>query len=179
MLLDGTLLFVPPNAPLSLVLGLGGSVASNVIDLLGLGVGVAPQSIIGTRTVFGADLGIDDQKAQILCTIGAAFLTSDSATLNVQFQAAIDLGAGGGYQPGTWTTFVETGPLAAANLTAGATIARFDYPPAFPRNLSPRFIRLNFATAASTQFTQGTIAFAMPTIIRDDYIAPAKNFVVA
>ena len=85
---------------LDLVGGAGVSFRSGIIDLLGLGVGVAPQSIIGTRTLFGADMGIDDQKLQLLCTTGTAFATSNAATLNVQFQGAVDTGAGGGYQPG-------------------------------------------------------------------------------
>lgn len=179
MLTDSLLNFVPPNAPLSLVLGAGISVRSGIIDLLGLGVGVAPQSIIGTRTVFGADMGIDDQKTQVLCTIGTAFATANAATLNVQFQGAIDTGVGGGYQPGTWTTYSETGAMAAANLTAGATIARLDYPLTFPFGTVPRFISLNFNIASATNFTAGTIAVALLTRIRDDYIAGAKNFAVA
>ena len=179
MLLDGTLAFVPYGSPLSLVLGAGVSAASNIIDLLGAGVGVPPPNYIGTRSVFGADMGIDDQKAQLLCTVGTAFATANSATLNVQFQSAIDTGAAGNYQPGTWTTLVETGAISAANLIAGRNIARFDFPPAFPASTLPRFLRLNFVVPAATNFTAGTIAFATPTIIRDDWSAQfaAKNFV--
>ena len=178
MLLDGTLAFVPYGSPLSLVLGAGVSAASNIIDLLGAGVGVPPPNYIGTRSVFGTDMGIDDQKAQLLCTVGTAFATANSATLNVQFQAAVDNGS---YQPGTWNTLVETGAIAAANLGASKTIARFDFPPAFPAGTLPRFLRLAFVVPAATNFTAGTIAFATPTIIRDDWSAgyAAKNFTVA
>jgi hypothetical protein len=179
MEIDGLLQFVSFGAPLSLVLGAGVGAASNVIDLLGAGVGVAPPSIIGTRTVFGTDLGIGRQKTQLLCTTGTAFTTANSATLNVQFQAAIDSGVGGGYQPGTWITQVETGTMTAAQLTAGQTIARFDYPPAFPFITLPRFLRLFFSIPSGTNFTAGTIAFAMPTSVRDDWHAGAKNYAAA
>ena len=179
MEIDGTLQFVPYGAPLSLVLGAGVGVASNIIDLLGAGVGVAPPNIIGTRSVFGADLGIGRQKPQLLCTIGTAFATSNSATLNIQFQAAVDSGSGGGYLPGTWNTLVETGYMTAANLGAGKTVARFDYPPSFPFGTLPRFLRLFFQPLAATNFTAGTIAFAMPTTARDDVNFGAKNFTAA
>ncbi len=181
MFLDALLAFVPVGSPLSLVLGAGVSAASNVLDMTGAGVGVAPPNIIGTRTQFGVDPGIDDQKTQLQCTVGTAFATSNSATLNVQFQGAVDTGAAGNYQPGTWNTLVETGTIVAANLTAGAVIARFDWPPAFPAKTLSRFFRLNFVVPSATNFTAGTIAFAYPVIARDDWALAfaARNYNVA
>ncbi len=179
MELDGLLQFVPYGSPLSIVLSSGAGVASNVIDLAGAGVGVAPPNDFGTSSVFGTDLGIGRQKTQLLCTVGTAFATSTSSTLNIQFQAAVDTGSGGNYQPGTWNTLVETGYMAAANLGAGKTVARFDYPPSFPFGTLPRFLRLYFQTLTATSFTAGTIAFAMPVTLRDDVIFGAKNFKVA
>ena len=176
MELDGTLAFVPVGNPLSLVLGAGVGAASNIIDLAGAGVGVKPPNIIGNPTVFGTDLGIGRQKAQLLCTIGTAFTTVNGATLNVQFQGAVD---NGNYQPGTWNTLVESGAMAAANLGAGVTVARFDYPPAFPFGVLPRFLRLFFLIAAGTSFATGTIAFATPTTVRDDWHAGARNYSLA
>jgi hypothetical protein len=179
MELDALLQFVPLGAPLSLVLGAGVGAASGIIDLLSAGVGVAPPSIIGTRTVFGTDLGIGRQKTQLLLTTGIAFATGNAATLNVQFQAAVDSGPGGGYQPGTWITQVESGIMTAAQLGAGQTVARFDFPPAFPFITLPRYLRLFFLIPAGTNFTAGTIAFAMPTTVRDDWHAGARNYNVA
>jgi hypothetical protein len=180
---DGLLNFVGPNYPLSLVIGAGLAARSNIIDLLGIGVGMNPasQSIIGNRTLWGTDFGIDMLKAQIQCAVGTAFVTANGATLNVQFQAAPDSGVAGGFQPGAWTTLVETGPIAAANLTAAAIIARFDYPPAVPVSFQPRFISLNFATPTGANFSAGSIANALVTMARDDYSAAyaAKNFSVA
>ena len=181
MLLDASLAFVPMAAPLSLVLGAGVSQASAILDLLGQGVGNAPGNIIGTRALFGADIGIGKEKAMLICAIGTAFATANSATLNVQFQGAVDTGAAGSYQPGAWNTFVETGVISAANLAAGKIIARFDFPPAFPVNVLPRYLRLNFSIQSGTNFTAGTIAYAYPTMARDDWSAgfAAKNFAVS
>ena len=112
--------------------------------------------------------------------VGTACATASGATLNVQFQAAVDQGVGGNYQPGTWITLVETGPIAVANLTANQILARFDYPPAFPAGTLPRYLRLNFQTATGT-FTAGTISSAIVTMVRDDSANrfSARNYSVA
>lgn len=180
MMTDALAMFVPIGGNLSLVAGAGINVPSTLVyDILGLGVGVAPTNdIIGAVTVFGSDTGLGGMKAQVEAVIGTAPTTSNSATLNVAFQGAIDNGSA---QPGTWNTFVETGPIAVANLTAGTVIARFDWPPAFPANLQPRFLRLLFQVPAATNFTAGTISSAIVTLVRDDYgikFQP-KNYVVA
>jgi hypothetical protein len=180
MIHDVTLDFVQIGAPLSLVGGAGVGIPSNVIDILGSGQGTAPQNIIGTRTLFGADMGIGSHRAQVDCATGTAFTTANAATLNVQFQAAADLGVGGGYLPGAWQTLMETGPLTAAQLAAATVIARFDFPPAFPLSLVPRYLRLLFSPLAATNFTAGTIAFAIVTRVRDDQSnkQAAKGYVV-
>ncbi|MBB3453899.1 hypothetical protein FHT86_002155 [Rhizobium sp. BK313] len=182
MRLDAMLAFVPLGAPLSIVGGAGVAIPStNVIDMLGLGVGQAPQSIIGNVTNFGTDMGIGGFRPELEVAVGTAFTTGNAATLNVAFQAAPDQGAAGGYQPGTWTTLEETGPMAVANLTANQIIARFPWVPAFPANLRARFLRLLFSPAAGTNFTAGTIAFAIPTPVRDDLANKyaARNYTVA
>jgi hypothetical protein len=168
---DASLALVPIGGNLSIVGATGASFPSQVIDLMGSGVGTAPPNIFGNATTFGTDLGIGAVKVQLDVAVGTTFTTADSCTLNVQMQGAPDTGAAGGYQPGTWQTFVESGQLTAAQLTAGTTIARFDWPPAFPANERPRFMRLLFVTPTGEQFTAGTIAFAIPTMVRDDYAA--------
>jgi len=183
MRIDSQLSFVPLGSPLSLVGAAGVAIPStNTIDLLGYGVGVAPnQSIIGNVTNFGADEGIGAFRPELEVAIGTAATTSNSATLNVQFQAAADTGAAGGYLPGTWNTLIETGYIAASSLTAGQIIARFPWVPAFPANLRPRFLRLNFQPLTATNFTAGTIAFALVTFVRDDQANKfaAKNYTVS
>ena len=182
MITDSQLAFVPIGGNLSLVAAAGVAIPSlNVIDLLGQGVGTAPSNIIGNASTFGADVGIGAITPFIEAVIGTACATGNAATLNVAFQAAPDSGAGGGYQPGTWTTIEETGPIAVARLTAGQIVARFVFSPAFPASLAPRFLRLLFQVASSTNFTAGTISSAIVTMSRDDNAQKfaTKNFIVA
>lgn len=182
MRIDAQLSFIPIGGNFSLVGGAGIPFASpGVIDLLGQGVGTPPANIIGNVATFGEDVGIGRYKPMVEAVIGTAFATSNSATLNVAFQAAADTGSSGNYQPSTWVTLVETGPIAASNLTAGQVLARFDFPPAFPANLSPRYLRLYFQIASGTNFTAGTISFAIVTTVRDDQANKfaAKNYSVS
>lgn len=187
MLLDSQLSFSPLGYVLSLVAAAGVSVrAPNIIDLLGTGVGTAPVSIIGqTTSIFGEDPGIGNPKIELQANIGTAFATGNSATLNMQIQAAQDPGAGGNYTPTSWTTICETGTIAVANLlappAAKAAPIRLTLIPVFPPNFAPRFLSLNFSIPSGTNFTAGTITFAGVTMARDDWAAKfaAKNFVVA
>lgn len=182
MRLDSSLAFVP--ATLSLVAAAGVAVPStNVIDLLGSGVGTAPLNIIGNATTFGADMGVGGGFAvpTLEIILGEAVATGTVATLNVALQMAPDTGVGGGYLPGAWQTIVESGPMTAAQLAAPGVIARLDWAPNFPANLSPRFARLLFQTPAGTFFTAGSISYAGPTLVRDDQANKfaAANYKVA
>jgi hypothetical protein len=182
MQLDSQLNFVPVGGPpLSFVGALGaGFPAPNVIDILGSGVGTAPQNVIGNRVLFGEDPSIGGIKIQIEAAIGVAAVTITAATLNMQFQGAPDTGVGGGYLPGAWTTYEETGPITAANLVAGQTI-RMDWAAVFPEGQPlPRYIRINFATPAATQFTVGNVSYVITTMVRDDQTNKfaAKNYTV-
>ena len=116
--IDASLSLVPIGGNLSFVGAAGASFASTVLDLLGQGVGTAPQNIIGNASVFGTDFGIGAIKEQLLVSVGTAAVTADACTLNCQFQGAEDTGSAGSYLPGAWQTFVETGPITAAQLTA-------------------------------------------------------------
>jgi hypothetical protein len=173
--------FIPEGAPLSLVLGAGLSVRSNIIDLLSAGVGVPPPNIIGNRTLWGSDLGIGDDRPLINTVIGTTFTTSTACTLNIQYQGAADTGAAGGYQPGPWTTFMETGFLPASQLVSQAVVGRFDFEPAVPVSFQPRFLSQNFQTLTGASFTAGTIAFSVVTMARDDWSVKyaSNNFVAA
>jgi hypothetical protein len=178
MLMDALLSFLPQGSNLSLVGATGATFPSNVIDLLGSGVGTAPANIIGTQNAtFGSDTGVGDQRPLVLVVVGTAFTTSDACTLTVQFQGAPDSGAGGGYQPGTWQTFEQSATMTAAQLTAQQDI-RMDWPAAFPDNEQPRFLRLLFTTPTGEQFTAGTISYAIVTMARDDQSNKfaSKNF---
>lgn len=178
MIVDALVNFIPIGFPLSLVAGAGVATPSGVLDILGSGVGTPPQNIIGNRTLFGADVGIGGLRPQLEVLISTAFATGNAATLNVQFQGAPD--TVGTNQPGAWTTLVETGPIAVASLTLGQILARFDFPPAFPPNFSPRYLRLNFVTPAGTNFSAGAVQ-APVTMVRDDQANKfmPSNYVVA
>lgn len=180
MISDALVNFIPPGAPLSLVGGAGVAIPSAVYDELGQGVGTAPQVIIGTRTLFGADYGVGE-KPLIDVAVGTPFTTANAATLQVALQGAPDTGAGGGYLPGAWTTLIQTGLIPVSQLTAGAIIARLNFAMAVPPSALPRYLRLLFSPASATNFTAGTIAFAIVTMVRDDWSAQyaAKNFTVA
>ena len=175
---DALLAFVPIGGNLSLVTGGANAVASpNTIDLMGVGVGIAPPNIIGNVATFGTDMGIGGFRPEINCVLGIAF--AGGTSLNVALQAAADTGAAGGYLPGTWQTLAETGAMLTANLTANQVVARFPWLPAFPANLSPRYLRLLFTPVGT--YTTGTIASAIVTTVRDDQANKyaAKNFTVA
>lgn len=180
MIFDVKANFLPIGTNLSLVLSTGASVASNVYDELGSGSGTAPVAVIGNTTLYGNDAGIGVLRPLVVINVGTAFTTGNSATLNVEFQGAPDTGSAGGYLPGTWQTYAETGYLTAAQLTAQQTI-RMDWPAAFPANAKPRYYRLLFQTLAATAFTAGTIAQALITMDRDDLsnLYAVNNYVVA
>lgn len=179
MILDNLLQFAGIGVAVSIVGAAGVNTASpTVIDILGSGVGTAPANIIGNRTLFGEDSGIGGKRPQIQLAVGAAFVTANSATLNVAFQSAPDTGVGGGYLPGTWQTLNETGPMTAALLIAGA-IAQLDWPPAFPASAQNRFLRLLFQVPAATNFSAGSMLMSTTMVTdRQANRFAAKNFVV-
>lgn len=168
MITDAKLGFVFPNSPLSLVAAAGVDIPTNPIDLLGPGPGNDVTNIWGNSTLPGqADgMGVGKPRPELYVAIGTACTTGTSATLNVQLQGAADNGSN---QPDTYSTFGESGPIAAALLTAGRVIARLPWLPPWPFTNRPRFIRLNFEIPAGTLFTAGTIAAALVTTERDDW----------
>lgn len=175
MLIDSLVSFVPIGAPINLS---GGTAPSNVVDLLGLGSGVLPSERIvgqnGGTYFFGEDSGIGGKKPQVQVNLGSV-APAGGTSLNIQFQGAPDTSTG---VPGTWVTYIETGTILLASLSANLIVARFDFPPSFPANAHPRFLRLNFVVAGT--FTAGTISSAIVTMDRDDYAITyqAKNFIV-
>jgi hypothetical protein len=173
MYTDALLNFVPIGGNLSMVGAAGAPIVlapgGVALDLLGAGVGEAPPIIFGTSfPTFGTDFGIGVRKPLLAVTVGTAFATGNAATWNLAFQLAADLGAAGNYQPDTWYTAEETGAQAVALAPANAIIARFDWPPAFPSTLRPRYARLLMQVPAGTNLSAGTIAYALVTLDRDD-----------
>ena len=187
MITDALVSFVSVGSPLSLVGANGQTFASNVLDLLGEGVGTAPQNIIGTRTVFGTDQGVGGLRPELNITIGTALVAGVAGTLlKAALQGAADQGAAGGYQPSTWTDIDSQDNISPANATAGAVIFRTPFIPTFPPGLMPRYLRLLFSPMTATalpsgDFSAGTILSALVTMVRDDQSNKfaAKNFAVA
>jgi len=202
MITDSLVAFVPIGGNLSLVGGAAAAIPStSTIDLLGQGVGTAPQNIIGTgRTVFGTDLGVGGKRPELNVTIGTALAAAAGTTLKVALQAAQDTGLAGGFQPGTWIDIDSEDGIGLANVAnplstgiagvAGAVIFRSPWIPTFPPGFMPRYLRLLFTpqtvsagvtTSPGGNFTAGTIASALVTMVRDDWAAKFanKNFSVA
>ena len=183
MITDAQLALIPVAAPLSIVAAAGVSVASNTLDLMGVGVGLPPPNIIGAVSTWGADFGVGGRRRpELEIAVGTAFATANFATLNLALQAAADPGAAGNWTPTTWNTIFESGAIAAANLTSGQTILRGPIQPVFPKTLRPRFLRLLAQIPSATNFTAGTLAFALWTWVRDDVASEfnaARNYVVA
>lgn len=190
MITDALCAFVAIGGNLSLVAGNNITIPSNVFDLLGNGVGQAPTNIIGNATVFGEDPGVGGRRPELNITIGTGLTGAVGQQLKVALQAAIDQGAAGNYQPGTWTDIASQDGIALANISGGASagsvIARFPFLPTMPASLRPRFLRLLFSpmTASalpSGSFTAGTISSALVTMVRDDQANKyaARNYAVA
>lgn len=104
---------------------------------------------IGNATRFGADLGVSEgkDKAKVVVSIPTAFTSTNSATINFQFQGSTD--------SSTWTTYIESGAIAATNLPAGATWV-FDWPRKALGAAMPKFVRMFYALGTG-QMTTGTI----------------------
>lgn len=189
MITDQSVAFIPNGAPLSCVGGAAQTFASGIVDVLGQGVGTAPANIIGNATLFGSDIGVGGDRPELNVTVGTAFVGADQ-TLKAALQAAPDTGAGGGYQPGDWVDVVSQDGLTPSELVTGAVILRTPFLPDMPPNLNPRYFRLLFspqsvsagvATTPGGDFSAGTIASAVVTMVRDDQANKfaAANFHVA
>lgn len=151
--------------------------STNVLDLLTseqdtTTFTTAPSSTFGNATYFGEDLGIGQGvgSPQVLVMSGAAaFLTLTS--LNIQFQGAPNNAtaqASGLISDLTFVTYIETGTIGVALLTASTMIARFAWPKRQIAAALPRFVRLNYVVAGSNA-TAGSltadVALATPDAV--------------
>jgi hypothetical protein len=191
MMLDQSLVFVSPAGAAQSVVGAAGativfnsSPTAGVIDVAGVGVGLAPPNIIGNASLFGEDVGLGVWKVDVQIDIGTAFTTGNSATAEFIIQGAPDTGAGGGYQPGTWEDFGGSGQHAASELTATGPNQppfRFAMPPAPPATQTPRFYRLVMKVPSGTNMSAGTVSGAFLVQGRDDFYsakAASSNYTV-
>lgn len=166
---DAQTAFVLPNSAFSLVGGAGATVQiGQVVDLMGVGVGVAPPNIIGNRTYYGVDPGIGF-KPVVEIDILAGLTTGNAFAAEFAVQYAQDTGAAGGYQPGTWESASTTGSKAVGVYPSGTQI-RMDLPPAPPdmQDPPPRYIRVALLGVSGENLTAGTVSFAGITMSRTD-----------
>lgn len=181
MLVDALASFIPPGSTLSLVGGSGTGFRSNVLDLLGLGAGQAPQNYIGNRTIFGMDPGIGWPRAQAAILVSTALATATGATVNFKYQGAVEDATT--HQPGAWQTIVESGDLAVTALdsvTLDNPVWQFDFEPTHPLLFMPRFLSVLAQVSAAASFTAGAIQ--IPVSLGLDQLknfGTPKNFTVA
>lgn len=169
MIGDALLWFVnPTGTPLSLVAAAGVDVPTDPIDLMGAGAGTEVANIWGNSAVPGSvdARGVGRPVPLIDILIGtAASDDTGTPTLTVELQGAEDDGTG---SPGSYTTYRATKAFATATLVSGFRI-RMEFVPPEPFNDNPRFLRLNFAIPAGTNYDAGTIAGAIVITGRDDW----------
>lgn len=182
-IMDNNLNFVISTG---LTLTTNSDTASYVLDLAtgqmltGTTYTVTPNLTWGLATYFGEELGIGPGVAvpRFLVTVGTAFTTGNSATLNVQIQTAAQAGTTGTISSDTtFATAIETGTIAASLLTANQAI-RIDYPRRKVGQAYPRFVKLNFALGTG-QWTAGTISNASLLLAMDEHAYYGPNFTVA
>jgi hypothetical protein len=144
MILDSTLQFSAAQQLLT------NAASDNIIDLLN-----------------ARDMGVGDSPAvQVIASVNTAFVTTNSGTLQVQFQGSTD--------SSTWTTYVETPAIAAANLAATRQLAAFDVPRPVSGAALPRYYRLNYIVGTGT-FTAGKVD-AWLGMGRNDAVVYPKNY---
>lgn len=178
MLLDSKIAFVPLGTPLSLVAAAGVDIPTDPYDILGDGPGTPVRNIHGNATLPGqADaMGVGPTRPEVVINVGTAAVNGTGTPgLTVMFQAAPDDGSN---NPGTYETLWQSDEYLAADLVAGAPLARIPWVPPIPVNLRPRFLRLLFAVSTGEAFSAGTIAYAGVTVTRDDtyQLQAAKNY---
>lgn len=154
--------------------------STNLYDVTGAGSGNSPNmtfgvNALGVAQTAGFDIGTGDAAARptLLLSVDTTFTAGGAATLTAQIQAAPDNGSNA---PGTFTTIIETGALALAQLVAGKLFA-IPIPGLAPGEALPRFYRVNYVVATGPM-TAGAISASIlldaPTQINVQYPA---NFV--
>lgn len=134
-----------------------------VFDVTGVGSGTVPPMITGINGSTGAavpigfDIGAGDGFAipEVVCEVGASFVSAGGATLQIALQAAPDDGTG---TAGTYQTITQTSTFTSGQIPANQII-QFQVPPVSANWIGeamPRFYRLNFVVGTST-FSAGKI----------------------
>lgn len=110
------------------------------------------------------DLGPGRANTMLSVTVTAAFVTTDSATLTVQFQVSTD--------NSTFTTLVQSRAYAASELTLGAKLLPIDWATLDDAVALPRYVRLAYVMGA-LHFSPGSVTAGMVIDRQDDVKYPA------
>lgn len=107
------------------------------------------------------DLGVQGGETtppKLLCLVTTAFSSTNSATLQVNFQGSTD--------NSTWTTYASSPAYTAGALTAGARLFDVDLPRPPAGVSTPRYLRLDYVVGTGV-FSAGALTSAL-VLARDD-----------
>ena len=131
-----------------------------------------------TATIFGEDLGVGDPKTlpYFYITSKTGFTTTNAATLAIAIQGAIDPGDGN-VASISWTTYSQTGTLAASLLTANTALWKERWPLRAAGAGLPRFMSVLYTVATGTMSAGTVSAFIALNI--DAQVFYPSGFLVA
>lgn len=112
------------------------------------------------------DLGIGDGEAipKIACFIGTSVTTANTtASIFLRFQGSTD--------STNWTTYVQSGPLTTASLTAGTSVFMVDIPPVPAGVALPTYYRMFF----DIEQAGGTATISAGTILSGVVLSRDNN----
>lgn len=115
------------------------------------------------------DMGFGDANGatpKLLVLVGTAFTSTNSATLQIQFQGSTD--------NSTYSTYAESRAYAATSLTAGAKLFNVDLPARDINDALPRYYRLNYVVGTGIM-TTGTITAAI-VLGREDAVGSQGTY---
>lgn len=149
--------------------------STNVFDITGAGVGVAPSMIGsgGVNTAIGLDFGAGDGVAVPEVFVVVTTAGTGSGTITISLSAAPDNGS---YSPGTYTVIYSSAAFVGTALTKGSAL-KFSVPPIAPGQALPRFYKLTYTVSgsATATFTADIMLNAPdlrdPTLYGNNYIS--------
>lgn len=119
--------------------------SSLTYDITGAGLNNAPKQIWGNATTFGADMGVGDGTWTPFVDILITTAVTGGTSMNFQLQSAPDNGSNAA---GTWSTDIESGAIAVANLGIGARIM-LPFARRPPGAALPRFYRVQYTSVGN------------------------------
>ncbi len=119
----------------------------------------------------GRDMGIGDISGatpKLLALVTQSFASAGGATLQLLLQGSTD--------NATWKTYAESRVFAVADLVAGNTLLRMDWPRPNVGDALPRYLSVNYLVGTST-FSAGELTTGI-VLGRDDNVSYPPGTVV-